>query len=112
MNAAASSLELFGQRAPLRVETPIARARDPESSHLAAKEITANGKRQAQQQQTSDAVRAHPGRTSQELAQITGLDRYMLARRLPECVTAGTVKKGALIECIVTRRKAIAWWPA
>ena len=112
MNMAASaSMDLFGPRRPMRVETPIARNTDPESSHLAALEITASGKREDQQHQTITAVRKYPGRTSQELAHLTGLDRYMLARRLPECVTAGAVKKGALIECTVTRKKAIAWWP-
>jgi hypothetical protein len=110
MNAAAS-FELFGPPRPMRVETPIARNTDPESSHLAAAEITGSGKRRAQQDQTIAAVRKYPGRTSQELANLTGLDRYMLARRLPECVTAGAIKKGALIECTVTRKKAIAWWP-
>lgn len=41
----------------------------------------------------------------------TNIDRYVLARRLPECVTGNTVRKGELKTCSVTGRKAIAWWP-
>ncbi|MGH8171819.1 MAG: MarR family transcriptional regulator [Rhodanobacteraceae bacterium] len=93
------------------VATPAARATDPETSHLAAEHHTRTGTRAYQQHQTIAAVRANEGRTSQELAELTGLDRYMLARRLPECVTAGAVKKGVAVECSVTKRKAHLWWP-
>jgi hypothetical protein len=103
-------LDLFSQPAPRRVETPIARASDPESSHLAAKEITASGKRAHQQAQTIAAVRQYPGRTSQELCELTGICRYALARRLPECVTAGAVRKGIQRRCSVTGKTALTWW--
>lgn len=96
---------------PRRVETPIARKSDPVSSHLAAAEITASGTRAHQQAQTIAAVRAYPGRTSQELAELTQIDRYTLARRLPECVTAGAVRKGEQRACSVTGRLALTWWP-
>lgn len=97
--------------APRRVTTPAARNTDPDTSHAAATEITRSGARAYQQAQTIAAVRQWPGRTSQELAELSGLDRYMLARRLPECETAGAVKRGVVIECTVTRRKALSWWP-
>ena len=91
-----------------RVSTPAARRSDPETSHLAAEVITKNGTRHHQQQLAADAVRKHPGRTSQELAHLTGIDRYVLARRLPECTA---VRKGVAVECTVTRRQALTWWP-
>lgn len=94
-----------------RVETPAARRTDPISSHLAAEQITASGARGQQQAQAAAAVRAFPGCTSFELAMKTSIDRYVLARRLPECVTGNTVRKGELKTCSVTGRKAIAWWP-
>ena len=93
------------------VETPLARASDPITSHIAAAEHTASGNRARQQHQTIAAVRAYPGRTSQELAQLTRLDRYMLARRLPECVTAGAVRRGAISRCSVTGKLALTWYP-
>lgn len=96
-------------RSMARVATPAARNSDPVTSHLAAEEITASGVRFSQQRQVAHAVRRHPGHTSQELAELTGLDRYMLARRLPECETAGRVRKGPMRNCSITGRKAHVW---
>ena len=107
MNA---QLDLFAQRSRI-VATPAARRRDPVSSHLAAAHITRSGKRGAQQDQAAAAVRAHPGHTSFELALLTSLDRYLLARRLPECETAGRVKRGLIRHCTVTGRMAMEWVP-
>lgn len=94
-----------------RIETPAARNTDPQTSHLAADAITASGERHAQLVQAIHVVEKYPGLTSYELSVRTGLDRYMLARRLPEAVTAGRVVKGGARECTVTRHKATIWWP-
>jgi hypothetical protein len=94
-------------RAPYR---DAGRARD-RSRKLAAEQITRSGRRGQQLALTIASVRSFPGYTSQELAEKTGHDRYMLARRLPEAVIAGAVKKGIIAECSVTRRKALLWWP-
>lgn len=93
------------------VETPIARSSDPESSHRAANEITASGRRQQQIAMVIDMVRKFPGMTSMELAGMTGEDRYVLARRLPEAVTAGAIAKGQQRPCSVTGKLALTWWP-
>lgn len=93
------------------VETPAARRSDPETSHLAAEEITRSGARGHQQSQVIAAVRAFPGCTSFELAMKTDLERYMVARRLPECVTASAVYKGEPKHCPVTGKLALTWWP-
>lgn len=92
------------------IQTPIARRTDPESSHLAAEHVTRSGARAHQQAQAIAAVRAYPGMTSFELAMRTDLDRYMLARRLPEVVCAGLVRKGDSKRCSVTGRLALTWW--
>ncbi|WP_408953010.1 winged helix-turn-helix domain-containing protein [Lysobacter sp. Hz 25] len=94
-----------------RIHTPAARATDPATSHLAADAITASGARDAQQQLAAEVVRQHPGYTSNELAQFCELDRYALARRLPECATAGAVRKGRARTCRVSGRSAVTWWP-
>lgn len=109
MNA---QLDLFAQPRPRAVATPAARRTDPESSHQAAEIHTLSGKRAHQQDQAAAAVRKFPGRTSFELATCTDLDRYMLARRLPECETAGRVRRGAQRACSVTGRLAMEWLPA
>lgn len=108
MNA---QLDLFAQRSRI-VATPAARRRDPVSSHLAAAHITRSGKRGAQQDQAIAAVRQFPGCTSFELAMRTHLDRYMLARRLPECEVAGRVRRGNQRTCGITGRMAMEWLPA
>jgi hypothetical protein len=74
-----------------RIETPAARRTDPESSHLAAEHVNANGVRAAQQQAAFAAVKAFPNHTSRELAKLCKRKRHELARRLPECRTAGMV---------------------
>lgn len=93
----------------IRVQTPIARASDPLSSHLAAEHVTKTGTRSDQQNKAAEAVKQFPGLTSFELAMRTGIDRYTLARRLPECETAGRVRKGEIRACRVTGRKAHVW---
>lgn len=91
---------------------PIARETDPETSHFAAEEVTASGRRATQQHSVLAAVRANPGRTSLELAEVMRSDRYMVARRLPELEAAGLVWKGPARKCVVGNRMAVTWWPA
>lgn len=95
----------------LHVTTPAYRHSDPATSEQAATHVTNSGIRRKQQQAALAAVLAHPGHTSHELATLSGLDRYALARRLPECATAGVVYRGAPKTCDVTGRSAVTWWP-
>lgn len=94
----------------LNVQTPAARNSDPLTSHMAAQHMNHTGARAKQQQEVLAAVRKHPGMTSSELAQATGVDRYMLARRLPELAPA--VVKGEARKCQVSGRQAVTWWAA
>jgi len=87
---------------------PRARNTDPKTSHEAAEFIRGTAKKQ--QSKAAEAVRTYPGQTSQELADLTGLDRYMLARRLPE-VEGSLVSKGDTRRCQVSGRTATTWWP-
>ncbi len=105
--------ESFWDRTPpplRRIETPAARATDPDTSHIAANEVTATGMRAEQRAKTLAAVRAFPGSTMQELADKTGLCRYMLGRRISECETAGVVFRGLKRCCSVTGRMAEPWF--
>lgn len=90
---------------------PIARETDPETSHLAAEEVTASGRRAVQQHAVLAAVMTQPGLTSRELAQAAGMDRYVAGRRLPELEAAKRVRKGEARECRVSKRLAVTWWP-
>lgn len=84
-----------------------ARSTDPLSSVLAGDEIEASGKAAAQRGKALAAVRSNPGLTSKELSAKTGLDRYMLARRLPELLIE--VEKGAMRICSVSKRLCVTW---
>ena len=71
-----------------------ARRNDPESSKRAASAITESGVAETQLQHCVDLVFTHPGRTSKELATCSEeLDRYQIARRLPEAERRGLVKR-------------------
>jgi hypothetical protein len=100
-------------RAPAarRIETPAARNSDPNSSHLAAAEVTITGRRYDHQQIVTDAVHKHPGLTSAELTKYTGLERHEVARRLPDAAVAGTVIRGAERRCTSSGRMAVTWFP-
>lgn len=89
-----------------------ARTADPSSSHEAADFIVGSGKQAQQQAQASAAVRKHPGLTSLELARATGLDRFMLARRLPELWKQGLLRRGMVRKCSASNgRSAVTWHP-
>lgn len=57
-----------------------------------------------------EAVAQWPGKTSLELATCARMDRYVLARRLPECESAGAVRRGQGRRCSVSGRLAVTWW--
>jgi hypothetical protein len=88
---------------------PIARNTDPISSHMAAREITLSGARGKQQRLALRVVIEHPGMTSRELAALCSLDRYQMARRLPELEEAGLVAKGPVRQCKAGGRPAVTW---
>lgn len=66
---------------------PRARRNDPDSSHLAADRMEKSGAMGEQMQAVLDAVKRYDGSTSKELAELSGLDRHAVARRLPELET-------------------------
>ena len=93
------------------MSAPIARTRDPQTSHQATRHITGTGARAAQQQMAQKAVEQYPGLTSLELAQRTTLCRFMLARRLPEIEPTGAVRRGQARRCSKSGRMAATWYP-
>jgi hypothetical protein len=96
----------------LEQRPPIARKTDPDSSHLAAEEVTVSGRRDAQKEIVLVAVKKYIGATSAELAAHYGFDRYMVARRLPDLEKDGDVAKGQELRvCQISGRKAVTWWP-
>jgi len=91
------------------MEVVNARRTDPVSSHLAGHEVEATGKAAGQRQLAFNAVKQYPRRTSKELAYITGINRYLLARRLPEL--DGLVQGDDRLKrkCKVSGRLSVIW---
>jgi CRP-like cAMP-binding protein len=86
-----------------------ARAGDPAGSQEAAVEMVASGKMRQQQSIALEAVRSHPGCTSFEMTAYCALDRYQLARRLPELERQGLVRRGRERICRISGRLAAPW---
>jgi hypothetical protein len=100
----------FNRRVRSPRPAPLAAAADPVSSHLAAAEITASGQRDSQKRAILSALREQLSPcTSMELARAAGIDRYIVARRLPDLERDGLVERGQMRNCDVTGRPAIAW---
>lgn len=89
----------------------LARNTDISTSHDAAEFVKSSGLQKDQQAQAAAAVKLHPGVTSMQLSKITGLDRHMLGRRLPELLKAEQVWRGPNVPCPVSGRSACTWWP-
>lgn len=68
----------------LFTDTPRARRSDPETSHIAAARIKVSGVLANHQHLIARAIRAQPGMTYTEIAEVTGLERHAVGRRLKE----------------------------
>ncbi len=107
---------LFDQNPVTRqpVVNPAARAKDPASSHEAAKRMKDSGRAQAHAIRVLGFLRSkYPEKfTSAEIAaEIPELDRYEVARRLSELKKAKQVSSSEDYkrECRVGGRKAVTW---
>tara|TARA_Y100000593_G_scaffold20067_1_gene40215 strand:+ start:3247 stop:3606 length:360 start_codon:yes stop_codon:yes gene_type:complete len=85
------------------------RRSDPVSSRMAAEETVGTGAANRQREQVLLAIEEFGPGTSAELADRSGIDRYALARRLPELAKRGLVTKGSTRVCRVSGRTAIEW---
>lgn len=93
---------------------PRARARrtDPASARASADLVESRGIAPAQRGQVLSLVQRYPGKTSAELAaRVQGMDRWQVARRLPELDRAGVIMRGEQRICRVCQRRGITWWP-
>lgn len=93
------------------MRSSLARNTDPVTSHLAAAEIVDSGVADRQRSIAYKAVCLDPRLTSRELSSYCELDRYQLARRLPELIKMGLLENGVVRECARSGRKALTWNP-
>lgn len=85
---------------------------DPPTSFAAARKIMSDGTRAKQKLDVLRAVIRHGGRTSRELAELTELDRHMVARRLPDLAEHEFVMRGPARKCTRSSKSllAVTWW--
>lgn len=93
---------------------PISRYTDPESSHRAGQQLIESGEHAMQKEAVLALVRAKPDSTSRELARLAEmasvpLDRYDIARRLPDLEKDGRVTRSGMRDCRVTGKRAVTW---
>ena len=91
---------------------PASHRNDPATSRQAEAAITQSGARQTQAELVLDLVREHGGLTSAELTQFCDLDRWQIARRLPDLEANGLVIKGNARRCTITNKASVVWWLA
>jgi len=85
---------------------------DPETSRMAAEDITNDGTATALRRQVAYAVHSNPGLTSRELAESgTELSHENFHKRLPELERNGKVHRAQARKCRVTGRTATTWHP-
>lgn len=98
---------------------PKSRKTDAVSSHEAAATLKESGAWKSQQVEVLEAMKriAGSGRhvSSKEIAERCGLDRHMVAKRLPELKDAGLIgwtgKASSDLEyCPFSRRRVVKWW--
>lgn len=87
----------------------MARRTDAVSSHEAAADNVASGRHGQQCQLVLSCLAKCDGSTSAELAARFGLDRVMVARRLPDLERQGLVVRCGVRPCVATGRSGIEW---
>ena len=90
-------------------DLPQSRRSDPATSFHAADHIESTGRAGDQRAKCLAVVKAHPGRTAAEIAQLAGLDRHAASRRLPELRAAGLVVNGPARICTVQHSLGMTW---
>jgi hypothetical protein len=87
---------------------PLAATADPESSHIAAPNLIASGKLDSQKGGLLAWLRspAEP-LTSAEISAASGLDRQLVARRLPDLAREEIVERRPMRACRATGSEAI-----
>ena len=94
-------------------EPIIARDSDPESSHDAAADLTANQcvKLRGMQLLVQKLVQANPGLTGRELDAKHGDTQGQCHKRLKELERKGAIRCGEMRKCSISGHKVITWWP-
>lgn len=91
-----------------------ARANDPETSHLAATEVTANGTIHRHGQLIIAYLKTNPGQTNGEIAEGSGLDYARVHKRMKELEELNLAIRGEKRYCTTDGRRTrlyTSWYP-
>lgn len=86
-----------------------AKSNDPWTSHEAGDDVVEAGVTLKHFGEILKAMAADEPRTSAEIARVCTLDRWQVARRLPEMERRDLVQRGPARLCRVCSRQSITW---
>lgn len=92
-----------------KFDQPLSHRGDPVSSYKAGNRALRSRKIRGQTQAVLEALKRHPNTTSAELARLADLDRYAVARRLPNLAHRGLAERGPERMCSVCRCPCVTW---
>lgn len=101
--------KLSGSGFENKVDRPLAHRADPLTSFAAGERFERTGRLRGQMLLVLLGLRKWSGKTSAELAQLTGLDRHAVARRLPNLASRGLAERGPERECRICKSKCVTW---
>lgn len=102
----------FDEDLPLFAQAGLARRTDPDTSGHGAHDARVSGRLARQAAAVLAAIRRWPGRTTWELSELAGLDRYACSRRAPYLAECGLVRRGdEKRTCEISRRLSTVWMP-
>ena len=90
---------------------PASKSSDPESSHLAEREVTESGARESQLLTVVECVKNRIGYTASELAPFVDMTELQLRRRLPDARELGLLKNGESRRSSTSDRLELTWYP-
>ena len=102
-------LPLFEGGEARKKEPPLASPDDPLTSHEAARALVASGALSHQRREVLNALRRFGPCTACELAALSGIDRFICSRRLPELAYLEKVRRLEPRKCRVKSTKQIVW---
>ena len=88
---------------------PTHRNTDPVTSQLSDIENETSGLRARQMKEVVEALEGYSEVTSYELAALSKIDRYTVARRLSDARECNLVVNGDKRKCKITGRMALTW---
>lgn len=94
---------------PRRIDPKTLAKRGQSTSKKAAEKLVDSGNHKAQMEIVLIHLRENPGVTSLELAERAGMDRYVVARRLPDLLKQGLVRQCAARKCRIGGSSAMTW---